>query len=219
MSELHQRIITESRRLFRMHGLRTVTMDDIAASLRISKRTLYEHFSDKDHLVQACLLEQIEDQNSQFAEFFREPPDILTAILRCYRFISDELKRTNISYFKELRRYHPAVYEEVMTVHHKEAFRTLVRLICKGQREGLFMPSVNPRLVALLFHHRNDVLSSPEHHSFLLEEFSLSDILEVLIVHTLRGIATPAGIDIIDRYLQQNPNGRQNRVSGQDDES
>ena len=204
--EINQRIISEAARLFQLHGVRSVTMEDIASGLGISKRTLYECFEDKDHLLCAGIEQHIRDQNKVFHGFILESPDVIVAILRCYQYISENVRKTNISYFKELRKYHPAVYQSVVVKHHEESFRKLVYLIRRGQRAGLFLTSVNPRLVAALFHHRNDVLSSPEHHTSLLDEFSVVDIMEALIVPTIRGIATTKGIEVIDNYVHQHIN-------------
>lgn len=55
-SELRERIIQTVVKAFSTHGIKSITMDDIAASLGISKRTLYEVFSDKKSLLEECIL-------------------------------------------------------------------------------------------------------------------------------------------------------------------
>lgn len=66
--ELRDRIIETASEAFTAHGIKSITMDDIAASLSISKRTLYEVFQDKESLLTECILKRQEEMNTFLAE-------------------------------------------------------------------------------------------------------------------------------------------------------
>ena len=97
--ELRERIITAATEAFTSKGIKSITMDDIAAALGISKRTLYEVFSDKESLLKECILKAQADRDKYLQKVFEQSHNVLESFrkaLRCF------IRRTN-AFLKTLR--------------------------------------------------------------------------------------------------------------------
>ena len=94
--ELKDRIIETASEAFTTHGIKSITMDDIAASLGISKRTLYEVFQDKESLLTQCILKRQEEMNAFLAETLANSKNVLEVILVCYQRLRHSIGLTSV---------------------------------------------------------------------------------------------------------------------------
>ena len=86
--ELRERIILAAVELFTTNGIKSITMDEIAASLGISKRTLYEVFPDKETLLEECILKSQKDGDIFVKGVIETSSNVLEVLLRCYQSVS-----------------------------------------------------------------------------------------------------------------------------------
>ena len=101
--ELRERIITAATEAFTSKGIKSITMDDIAAALGISKRTLYEVFSDKESLLKECILKAQADRDKYLQKVFEQSHNVLEVILAVFqKSIECFIRRTN-AFLKTLR--------------------------------------------------------------------------------------------------------------------
>ena len=101
--ELRERIITAATEAFTSKGIKSITMDDIAAALGISKRTLYEVFSDKESLLKECILKAQADRDKYLQKVFEQSHNVLEVILAVFRkALRCFIRRTN-AFLKTLR--------------------------------------------------------------------------------------------------------------------
>ena len=96
--ELRQRVLAVAARAFAVHGIRNVRMDDIAGSLSISKRTLYELFTDKEQLLLEIMLEHHREMHLYIAEVASRAENALEVIFAFYTRKSRELCELNPSF-------------------------------------------------------------------------------------------------------------------------
>ena len=94
-SELRERIVQTAVESFSTHGIKSITMDDIAASLGISKRTLYEIFSDKESLLEECILNEQQNTDALIKNILDTSSNVLEVILRCYQWTIEKFHATN----------------------------------------------------------------------------------------------------------------------------
>lgn len=103
--ELKDRIIETALEAFTTHGIKSVTMDDIAASLGISKRTLYEVFQDKESLLTECILKHHEEMKVFLSEILANSKNVLEVILACYQRSIESFHRTNKRFYEDIKKY------------------------------------------------------------------------------------------------------------------
>ena len=118
--EIYSQIIETAHQLFIEHGIKDVKMDDIAAKLSISKRTIYELFNDKEDLLREVLKLQNEKTREKGKDIIRNSKHILEIILRLYNLHFELLKRVNSKFFSELNKY-PEICKEKQSKEKQNA--------------------------------------------------------------------------------------------------
>lgn len=199
-AELESRIVRKASELFQLHGIRAVTMDFIATEIGISKRTLYEVFADKDTLLIKTLEYQEEQNSRERAELAKTCSSSFELCLKEYERVIRGLRRINRNYMRDLQKYHPkvAVYFE----KSREANRKrMIGNTEKGMEEGYIRPELNSKILALLLQAQLEVLISSDvvesnHLSFL-------EVFETIVTNYARGIATPKGLALLEKYLNK----------------
>ncbi len=194
-ADLRKRIVRTSMEAFVTRGVKSVTMDDVAMMLGISKRTLYEVFEDKETLLIECL----SDHHDQMVVFMKEvletSSNVLEVILKGYKKTIEGYRGTNIRFLQEIKKY-PRVYELVRN-HHKRDHDAAVEFFRKGVEQGLFRDDVNFSIVHLLVHEQLDLLMSNE----IFTQYSFMEVYESITFTFLRGVSTAKGAAILEDFL------------------
>lgn len=198
--ELYSRILEEATQQFFRYGIRNITMDDIAAALGISKRTVYEVFKNKTDLVSSCMKELSKQQEEKHNEFIDKSENVIDTI---FSFLQEGIKMMNSInpvFFSDLKKFYPSIADSI----HQENLRTrnqlTFKLLNKGLEEGIFRKDINIPIVSRLFHEQINVLSDDK--IFPREEFNHAEVFENLVINFMRGISTSKGIKIIDELIQ-----------------
>jgi AcrR family transcriptional regulator len=192
-----QRIIEEASELFGRSGVKSITMDDLARNLGISKRTIYENFKDKESLLISCI-DAFHLSNRAFTEkVFLEADNVAEAILTMLQRNAEQVAQQQFSLISDIRKYYPQVYKERLTNLNVHKYKEMEQMIQRGIKEDVFRENLNPKVIAHFFCRQ---LEDIARNARYLEEFSLSDIFENITMTFLRGICTAKGVEIIDRY-------------------
>lgn len=193
---VHNRIVEVANEQFRLHGIRSVRMDDLAAILGISKRTLYQEFADKEALLLAVNYRNQQEMGKLSQKFHEESDNVLEFMLKIFRFTMQLFAETNPKYFEEMQRY-PSLQEEFLKsrqdhVHHIKQF------IVDGIEQGIFRSDLNVEL----FLKTQDLM-----HDRVLQElkkqYGLTETLKTTLLVTLRGISTLKGVSMIDEFIEE----------------
>ncbi len=138
-----QRIIEAARTLFMARGFTRVTMDELAVELKISKKTLYRHFSGKDELLEAAIEWQILHIKRQIAEICAAPSDFIERLERLCSFIITTLARASQGFLEDLRRSRPDLWKRMTDFRRAQIEGEFARLVREGRRLGLVRADVN----------------------------------------------------------------------------
>ena len=202
--EIQSQIVETAHTLFIERGIKDVKMDDIAAELSISKRTIYELFNDKEELLLEVLKYQNEKMCEKGREIIRASSHILEIILKLYNLHFELLKKVNNRFFSELNKY-PRICEERQ---NKEAQNTkkFTAWMELGRQQGLFREDADFNILTFII--KRDLTTILEvklqkGHSEL-NKYTPDELGRKLILFYLRGISTPRGQEIIEEYLNRN---------------
>lgn len=161
-SPLRQRIVGEARRQFFAHGLRRVTMDELAADLGLSKKTLYAHFPSKEALAEAVIQEKLAEIDGDLTRASRSSPtDVratLTALLACADRHARELQPP---WVRDMRRVAPELYGRVQSRRREIISRHFGRALARGRRAGIVRRDVSGRLVVEVLTRAIDAVVNP----------------------------------------------------------
>ena len=161
--ELRERIIDTALNSFATHGIKSITMDDIAAALGISKRTLYEVFSDKETLLMECLLKAQREGDAYVKDVYEKASNVLEVLLKLYQRSIEKFHNTNKKFFEDIKKY-PKVYAELMKRRNRDSEETIA-FFKLGIQQGYFRDDVNFTIVNLLVREQLDLLDMPKRFS------------------------------------------------------
>lgn len=195
--ELRTRIVRHANRMFHAQGIKEVKMDDIAATIGISKRTLYELFKNKEEL----LFEGIRLRHSESVEeakrIIRQSNGTLDVILSLYFFYINQVKTINKNYFRELKKY-PKVVEESRKGSRKDEQKIRAWLE-SGVKEGIFREDTNFEILLYIIKENVEFITT----TTLFDDYPIEQMGNTFILAYLRGISTPKGVETIEEYIKK----------------
>lgn len=193
---LKTQILQSAMKLFAQHGIRAVKMDDVASSLAISKRTLYEIFENKELLLFEGIKFYHHMRGEQIKQIVAGCDNVMEIMLKIYQMKVEQFRKTNPAFYSDIKRY-PSVlqYLEQESVKSRSKFILFVE---RGIREGYFRPELNYELVGRLF----DVMGRHIMEAQLYRDYSIEDIFKSYIFISLRGFCTDRGVTALDNMLE-----------------
>ncbi len=198
--EIRDRIIEEATSQFFKYGIRNITMDEMAASVGISKRTLYETFKDKTELVSTCLaaLEQKHDKINY--QIISGSANVIEAMFVLMKQGIKMMNSVNPVFFFDLKKYYPEIWQSLHKEHKKKSCQMTYTMLRKGLNEGLYRKGINIEIIAKLFHEQMNLVS--DETIFPSDKFDHGEVFQNIMINFTRGIATKRGIEIIDEIIE-----------------
>ena len=188
-----QRILSEAEKFVFTYGVKSMTMDELAKRIGISKRTIYETFEDKDALITAVIQERKLQNEKNSVKLLNKFPTIIHVF---FHLIKDSGKQDLFSKADEIKRYHPLVYQKEIVEYKKNRMKQSEKVFELGIKQGVFRSDIELGIVSDMFHTISHQLF--ENESSIKENYSLEKIFYTFILIFLRGISTPKGLKIID---------------------
>ena len=197
---LEQRIITGAEELFSRYGLKSVTMDDIARHVGMSKKTIYQAFEDKNKIIIAVVNNEMQQQQNCFAQFRDSAKDPVHEIVMIMQFIGKTFCRFNPNLFYDMQKYHPEAWKLFREFKETCALESIINNIERGKEAGLYRKSVNSRILTLMRLEQVEIAMDPR--VFPPDRFAISDVQVQVLEHFLHGICTLRGHRLVNKYLQ-----------------
>jgi AcrR family transcriptional regulator len=197
MMEIRERITEGAAELFRAYGIRSVTMDSIATHLGMSKRTIYEVFSDKDEMLISVLKWMAAKQKELVSKILDESENSIVAIFRLLEINRDYFQDMSPVFQADLKKFHHEVLMKRADKCEMPDYRNNQQVIEKGINEKLFRQDINPDLVNRCLYFLGK--SIMDHDLYPYEDFSRRDVVRNTFINYLKGISTREGLDLIAR--------------------
>ena len=201
--ELRERIVDTALQSFVTHGIKSITMDDIAAALGISKRTLYEVFADKETLLMECLRRAQDEGDTYVKEVYEKASNVLEVLYKLYQRRIEKFHNTNKKFFEDIKKY-PKVYDMLIKRRNRDSEETIA-FFKLGIKQGYFRDDVNFSIVNLLVREQLDLLMNTD----LCKEYSFLEVYESIMFTYLRGISTEKGARKLEEFIQEYRKKRQ----------
>lgn len=195
-AELRDRIVHTAMEAFTRNGIKMVTMDDIANSLSISKRTLYEVFKDKEDLLVTCMTQHREEMHQYVLQIERESENVLEVILKFYQRSIEIYHKTNKRFFEDMSKY-PRVHQ-LMTEDRNENQAEVIAFFKKGIQQGIFRKDINFEITQMLVQVQVDLIMNTD----LCNTYSFIEVFDSIMFIYMRGISTEKGQRILEDFIR-----------------
>ena len=201
VNDIGARIREQANELFMRFGLRSVSMDDIAGKLGMSKKTIYQYYADKDELVNAAV-GSIIFSNQQTCDFDRtSAQNAVHEIFLAIDLVKELFRSMNPSLLYDMQKYHPAAFKLFSDHKNKYLYGMIYSNITRGIEEGVYRPEINVEAIAR-FRVESIVLPfNPDFH--LNVSIGLAEIEEELTIHFLYGLVSPKGYKMVLKYQEE----------------
>lgn len=197
--ELQERILHKGDELFRRYGIRSITMDDIAKHLGVSKKTIYQHYPDKDELV-------IEVTKLNISRHILEMdnccgPAMVNAIeelLAVNLSVGEMIRSFNPIMFYDLQKYHPKGWVEFREFRNKYVLNKIIDNMKRGIAEGLYRTDFDINIISKMRLEQVDMTFNYE--IYPPSDFQFHIVMQELTLHFLHGLVNEKGLALINYY-------------------
>lgn len=195
------RIGSKAHNLIMKYGIRSVSMDDIANALGISKKTIYQYYADKDELVDAIVESIITENQLRCQQYRANARDAVDEVLSAKQLLQDMFTDMNPSVLFDLQKYHHKAFSRFLRHKNDFLFTMIKTNIERGIAEELYRPDLN---VDIITRFRVESMMMPFNPDFFSKhKHSLLEVEEQLLDHFLFGIASLKGHKLILKYKQE----------------
>ena len=196
--DINERILVESGKLFARYGIRSMTMDALAEEMRISKRTIYEHFRDKDNL----LLEVVKYHKKKEAEEAHRIIDgcesAIEAMFRIMKRSIQQMRQLNPLFYHDFQKYHPDVLEQLSEHSEIRDYSVTMNLLQTGVRQKVFRSDIHIDIVNRTLHELFN-LFGPE-SPMIQADYHRKELFDNIIIPYFRGISTEKGQILLAKH-------------------
>ena len=189
------------------YGIRSITMDEIATSLGISKKTIYQFFTDKDELVYAVIEQEIGKDMKECATYRDKAMNAIHEVFLAIEDMEELLGYTNPLLLYDLEKYHPRAFQLIKDYKYQFLYTATLDNLRRGTEEGLYRPGINKDVIAKNRMESAFLVFNPD--IFPHSRYSMSEVNLELALFFLYGIVTDKGRQLIDKYT----NDRTKKVS------
>ena len=196
---LRDRILDTAMKDFARRGVKAVKMDDIAAALAISKRTLYEIYDTKEQVIFEGLKRYHRLKSEELAAYASAPHhDVLDIIIFIYRRRINDSSALNPAFYDEISKY-PQIVEYLESQKQRRQ-QDFIQFMQRGVDEGFFRNEINYTIISHVF----EALGSYMQQTRLYYKYSFKELFFNMLFVTLRGFCTAKGISKLDQFFAAN---------------
>jgi|SRR5690606_519278 AcrR family transcriptional regulator len=200
--DIKDKISKGAEELFMRYGIRSISMDDIARHLSVSKKTLYQHFADKDELVLMVSRNYLDRNKAQFESIRDKAKNLIEELVLLSACVRSNMESINPSLLYDLQKFYPKAWAEWIDFKNKHFHSSVVRIITNGVAEGYVREGLDPEILAVMRIECVQMGFNPE--IFPAANFNFQRVQEQLFEHFVHGIVTEKGRKLYLKYKELN---------------
>ncbi len=199
--EVKEKIINAAHELFFQYGIKSITMDEIARHLSISKKTIYQYFKDKDQLVCDFTYQDLMHDKEECEKICEQAENSLEELIMVFNFHRKRVMKLNPSLLFDLRKFHPKAWQIFTDFKQNFFLGSIVGMLERGISAGYFRKEINPEILATL---RMEEFQLPfDNAVFPRERFDFREVQIQIFNLFLNGIMTSRGKEVLNQYKSE----------------
>ena len=199
---MRDKIIHKSTELFLTLGFKSVTMDDIANELGISKKTIYVHFSNKSKLVEAVTFHLFDTICDGIDDICDNAPNPIEELYSIKMFVMQHLKNEKTSPQYQLKKYYPLIHSQLKFKQFEKMHNSVQESLQQGVNTGVFRDNIDVNFISRMYF--TGMTGIKDNMFFPPEEFNMEYLMESYLEYHLRAIVTEKGFTILNQFITEN---------------
>ncbi len=196
--EIRQRILEKAMNLFNRYGVRSVTMDDVAREVSMSKKTLYQYFTNKDGLVSAVARFHMDLEREEYGMIASSADNAIDELHQIAKCMRKNIQDMNPSLLHDLQKFHYDAWNLYLDFKHQFVRGNVEDNLKRGITEGFYRPDINARILSTFRIEQVEMIFNPK--IFPQEEFQFAEVQMHLFDHFVQGILTEKGRKLYHSY-------------------
>ncbi|MGY5850737.1 TetR/AcrR family transcriptional regulator [Salegentibacter sp. F14] len=201
---MRDKILYTAAEMFLNLGFKSVTMDDIAGEMAISKKTIYAHFDTKTKLVQAVTNHLFESINQGIRDIRAKHMNPIEEIYEIKSLSMKYLKDEKTSPQYQLQKYYPKIYQSISSKQYELVQCCVIENLESGITSGHYRSDIPISFISRI--HFTGMMGLKDKDLFPIEEYSNAKLMEYFVEYHIRAISTPKGLKALQEFLNKRKN-------------
>ena len=199
--EIKDRIKEKAHEMVMMYGIRSVSMDDIANALGMSKKTIYQYYADKDELVDAVAEDELNKTQHDCDTCKLNAKDAVEEMVLTMIQIHDQFQNMNPVILYDMQKFHPQAFQKFLKHKHEYLFKVIRQNIERGVKEELYRSDLNIDVLSKF--RLESMLIAFNLHVFPPGKYRLVEVTEIIMENFVFGLATLKGHKLFIKYRNE----------------
>ena len=199
---MKEKIRDKATELFLEHGFKSVTMDDLANEIGMSKKTIYAEYGNKTELIEDCVMNKfcaMSDGIDQIVALDKNP---ISELYEIKKYVLSHLKDEKSSPQYQLSKYYPKIFDAIKTLHFTKMSGCIRSNVQRGMERGIYRNNLDVEFVSRIYF--TGVNSIKDQNMFPLQLFPIKALMDTYLEYHLRGIVTPEGRNFLNKIINSN---------------
>ncbi|MBQ4913601.1 TetR/AcrR family transcriptional regulator [Maribacter sp. MMG018] len=188
--------------MFLNYGFKSVTMDDIASAIGISKKTIYAEYNNKTALIEDCVMNKICAINEGIDSIIAKGKNPIEELYEIKKYVMSHLKDEKTSPQFQLMKYYPKIHENMKSLQLSKMQKCLLSNVERGIKQEIYRPNLDPEFIARMYY--SGINSIKDQNIFPVDKFPISKLMDDFLEYHLRGIVTKKGKDTLNTIINSN---------------
>lgn len=197
---MRDNILEKAIEMFLTLGFKSVTMDDIAAALGISKKTIYQHFANKTELVQAVTLQLFEKIAAGIDTICSSGKNPVEEIFMVRKFLIQNLRNEDASPWYQLQKFFPELHEQLRRRQFEKMHSGMIQNLERGVKQGFYRADIDIEFISRIYF--TGLSGIKDMDIFPGAQFRPEELTLKFLEYHFRGISTPAGLLVLRDILE-----------------
>ncbi|RZS98978.1 TetR/AcrR family transcriptional regulator [Aquimarina brevivitae] len=198
---MKDKIIETAKDMFLNLGFKSVTMDDLASEMGISKKTIYTHFKNKTKLVEATTEHLFCTICNGIDGILDEKHEPIAELFAIKSFVMRNLKDEKTSPQYQLQKYYPKIHTTLKAKQFEVMQECVIENLNRGIATGVFRDTIDVEFVSRLYF--TAIAGIKDQTMFPSDMFPMPTLMENYLEYHIRGIATQKGIEILNNLIKE----------------
>lgn len=198
--DIKHKILDTTEALIMRYGIKSVTMDDLAREMGMSKKTLYQYIPNKATMIKEIFLKKIEEEKVIMEDIRLQATDAIDELMKIASYVIGELRKFSPSIVYDLKKYYKEVWRLMEQYHSTHQLKLMKANIERGIKEGLYRQNMSADIISRLYIAKNAIVADDE--LFPPEQCNFEALFKEHIKYHIYGIASPKGLAMMERHLK-----------------